>query len=520
MAASRGGLVPNQRCVRVGPYEAHPETGELLHEGRRVPIQRQPFQLLLVLLEQPGRVFTREELYARLWPPGTFVDFEHGLNTLVRKLRRTLRDSAHASRYVVTVPGRGYRFASGTEEVVAGGSTDPVEDAFDRARWLAHPPFVGRRAEIERLESSLARASEGRGGVALVTGEPGIGKTRLLDEVAARARRHTVLAGRCAQGDASAPYEPFAEAIAGWVHDCDPARLREIADATTWAVVARLAPAVRTKLGALEEVPALRPDEERMRLFGAVAEIVRGIAKREPILILLDDLHWAEPAALALFARLARIAAEMPMLLLGAYRDVEVDQAHPLARTIDLLANEVRFESMLLTGLGVQPIHSWLDLLSQGAFTEDVADQLFRTTNGNPLFLREILLEWEREGTFERGAGPEAIVVPESVRAVIARRLARLSSEARQLLACAFARARRVLDAQGARPLRAIADYDEALMHARRDRRGDRGRTRDLLDVAIRQFEAIGMPGWTERAGRLLREEPAAGAAHASPSRH
>src|SRR5262245_22870556 len=200
---------------RVGAYEVLADAGELLRDGRGVPIQRQPFELLVCLLERPGRVHTREELYARLWPTGTFVDFEHGLNTAVRKLRRALRDTPEAPRYVETVPGRGYRFIArveplpgATPEVV--GSPSP-----DRTALLDRPPFVDREPELGRLELHLRRARDGRGGLALVAGEPGVGKTRLLEEVMESARRADcrVLAGRCVQGEGVTPYGAFAEAL-------------------------------------------------------------------------------------------------------------------------------------------------------------------------------------------------------------------------------------------------------------------------------------------------------------------
>src|SRR6185295_5453839 len=103
--------------VRFGSYEVRTNTGELLRDGRRVPIQHQPFALLMCLLEQPGRIVERKELYARLWHTGVFVDFEHGLNTLVRKLRRALSDPPDQSEYVETVAGRGYRFVGVIESV-------------------------------------------------------------------------------------------------------------------------------------------------------------------------------------------------------------------------------------------------------------------------------------------------------------------------------------------------------------------------------------------------------------------
>jgi DNA-binding winged helix-turn-helix (wHTH) protein len=102
--------------MRFGPFTIDVRTGELFREGRRIPIQRQPFEVLVALLERPGEVVTRSELRTRLWGTTTFVDFERGLNTAVRRLRRALGDDRKNPRYVETVPGQGYRFVIAAAE--------------------------------------------------------------------------------------------------------------------------------------------------------------------------------------------------------------------------------------------------------------------------------------------------------------------------------------------------------------------------------------------------------------------
>ena len=128
--------------MRFGPYEADPSTGELKKDGARIPLQDKPFQILVLLLRRPGELVTREDLRAQLWPADTFVDFEHGLNTAVKKLRQALDDSADTPRYVETLPRRGYRFIAAVQGAPAGApAIVPPSTSPARAGW--HPHAAG-----------------------------------------------------------------------------------------------------------------------------------------------------------------------------------------------------------------------------------------------------------------------------------------------------------------------------------------------------------------------------------------
>jgi cholera toxin transcriptional activator len=125
--ALRRAAVPAR--YRFGLYEADPRTGELLREGRKIKLQEQPFQVLLALLERPNEIVTREELRLRLWPSDTFVDFDHGLNTAINKLRDALRDSASNPRFIETLARRGYRFLAPVESVDLTSAAEPIPTA-------------------------------------------------------------------------------------------------------------------------------------------------------------------------------------------------------------------------------------------------------------------------------------------------------------------------------------------------------------------------------------------------------
>ncbi len=147
------------RLVRFGVYELDLHSGELRKSGARLSLQQQPLQLLSVLLEQPGELVTREELRKRLWPDDTFVDFEHGLNAAVKRLRDTLGDSADSPRFVETVPRRGYRFIAPVS--VPNGPAAPAESAAGRRRvgWVWMTVGVAVAAVIALSSWALRKSS-------------------------------------------------------------------------------------------------------------------------------------------------------------------------------------------------------------------------------------------------------------------------------------------------------------------------------------------------------------------------
>ena len=156
---------PQPRTLRFGPYEADLSTGELRRDGAKIALQDKPFQILALLVERRGQLVTREELRLRLWPADTFVDFEHGLNTAVKKLRQALDDSAEQPRYVETLPKRGYRFLAPVEgdghaAEAPGPRPEPAPDAERPARsrrtgWRGRAAWLAAVVVLAALASRL-----------------------------------------------------------------------------------------------------------------------------------------------------------------------------------------------------------------------------------------------------------------------------------------------------------------------------------------------------------------------------
>src|SRR5262245_43526096 len=300
-------------------------------------------------------------------------------------------------------------------------------DRDDPAAVLRHTPFTGRAAELARLERRLEEARVGRGGVAMLVGEPGSGKTRTLEEFVetARAQEALVLWGRCYEGEAARPYGPFAEALAEHVRRADPEVLR--ADLGPGAApLARLVPALKERLPDLPEPVRLQPAEEQTRLIDGVTQALLAMAARRPVVLILDDLHWADPGTVGLLRHVARFAARGCLLVLGAYRDVEIDRAHPLAEALGTLPRETTYDQLELAGLASAEVQTLVETLAAHEVPPGFVATITRETSGNPFFLRALLLHLVEEGTLVRGGErwntslpPDRLVLPETVRQVI-----------------------------------------------------------------------------------------------------
>jgi eukaryotic-like serine/threonine-protein kinase len=202
--------------------------------------------------------------------------------------------------------------------------------------------FVGRERDLGELWESLLQAADGHGSLVLVAGEPGIGKTRLADELAARTSSlgAGVRWGTCWEGEGAPAFWPWIQALREHAARRDPATLhRELGDGA--ADVARLVPGLAARVGELPPSPALEPDQARFRLFDAVAGLLKRAGETEPLLLVLDDLHWADRSSLSLLRFVARELRDARVLVLGTYRDVELGRS-PAAEPLAKLAGRAR----------------------------------------------------------------------------------------------------------------------------------------------------------------------------------
>jgi DNA-binding NarL/FixJ family response regulator len=302
-------------------------------------------------------------------------------------------------------------------------------------------PFVGREAELAALIADLDAAVAGSGGVVLLAGEPGIGKTRLAEELAAQAtaRGALVLWGRCWEGEGAPAFWPWVQVVRAYIQDGDPAALRREMGPGA-ADVAQVVPTLREHLPDLPAPPPIEPEAARFRLFDSLAAFLRAAAARRPLLLVLDDLHWADAPSLALLRFAGRELEGAGLLVVGIYRHTEVDQGHPLLATLADLTRGQHRRRLLVRGLDQRDVASFVALVGGVEPAPELAAAVHRQTDGNPFFVTEVvrlLASQDRLGHAEAGAPPLAAGLPEGVKAVVAERLGRLSDDCQRVLEAA-----------------------------------------------------------------------------------
>jgi tetratricopeptide (TPR) repeat protein len=284
----------------------------------------------------------------------------------------------------------------------------------------------------------LAATASGEGAVALVAGEPGIGKTRLLAELGSRARAAgwTVLSGRAYDSEGMPPYLPFVEALRSYVRSTSVERLRtELGPGA--AEFALLVPELRDLTPEPLSIPGASPEQQRYRLFESVCDVLDAAARggETGLLLTLDDLHWADPPTLRLLRHLARRLDRTPLLVV-AYRTVELDASIEFNECLAALAHEGSRGPLLLASLRLEETVALAESIAGGEVSGTVATAIQRATEGNPFFIGEVVRNLRAQGR-ELGhadATSCAWAVPELVRQVISARLARLQSSTIDLL--------------------------------------------------------------------------------------
>lgn len=279
--------------------------------------------------------------------------------------------------------------------------------------------FVGRLHELGSLQAGLDDALQGRGRLFVISGEAGIGKTRLADELDryARARGAKVLRGVCYEHEGAPAFWPWSQVAAALANG------HERTAGNAQLALSRLAPEV-------EDAPAAQPELARFRLFDGVTAHLRRAAARQPLVLVLDDLHWADKPSLLLLEFVAREMESQPILLLACYREFEAPLGHPLTQTLGYLLRLPITERLELRGLSPPEV---LELLHEAAGEADeaAASRIHADTNGNPLFIGEIVRLFAGSGHISPAAG---YALPRGIGDIISRRLQGLSVESRRML--------------------------------------------------------------------------------------
>jgi predicted ATPase/DNA-binding winged helix-turn-helix (wHTH) protein len=428
---------------------------EWVWQGERcLQLPPKAFAVLRYLVEHPSRLVSKAELLRAVWPD-TVVS-EWALTTCLREVRKALREKAQAPRYIETVHRRGYRFIGAVAAAAAPVSNCklrvPSSDTQDSALRTQPSVVVGREAELEQLHNWLDKALGGERQLVFVTGEPGIGKTTLveafLEQQVAADGNVWIGQGQCVEHYGTGEvYMPVLEALGRLCRGPGGERLTALLNqhAPTWLVQM---PAL-LDAAELESVQRKTAGATRERMLRELAEALEALTPEQPLVLWLEDLHWSDAATLEWLAFVARRRERARVLIVGTYRPVEMlAEDHPLQRVLHELYAHQLAQELRLRRLSEREVSNYLALrFPQSVFPTRLAEVLQQRTDGNPLFLTSLVQEllirqvlrqaddgrWEFHGTLaelERWT-------PESVRHVLTHQRERLAREEQRVLEAA-----------------------------------------------------------------------------------
>ncbi len=449
-------------------------------DGEKIGVPPKAFLVLRRLMQRPAELVTKSELLEAVWPDTYVTDIV--LNNAVGQLRQALGDNPKQPRFIETVHRRGFRWIGPVNAEAPSGSasTDTLHASFTlhAAEANTDTAFVGRTESLAELARCYARAAAGQRQLVLVSGEPGIGKTTLVDQFAAslvtqgsslatrrsslarsagkalpqannepRATSNVLLArGQCIETyGAGDLYRPLREAVEQLLRD---------GGEETRAVFRKHAPSwflSIPELASAAELEELRRSVITTKSESAQRELERAIeaaSAERPIVLVLEDLHWSDPATVTLLWALAARREPAKVLIIGTYRSADaIALQHPITRLKHELTAKRQCVELALDGLQSDSVVAFLDRhYARHELPGGLAARLHEQTAGNPLFLLNALADLERRGWLQEEDGvwrctvdldSVSAAVPESTRSLIAFRLDQLSPETAEMLEAA-----------------------------------------------------------------------------------
>jgi len=425
-----------------GDYRLHPTDG-LRRGSSDLHVTPKSLSVLSFLVGNAGRVVAKDELIRAVWRDVAVSD--SALTSCIKELRQVLRDDAKRPRFIETLNRRGFRFIASTSPAErfgdpGGAMPPPTTD---------HAPLVGRSEPLRRMSTMLSRASEGVRQEIFVVGEPGIGKTALVDgflrSVTHRPDAWRVTHGQCVEhyGEAE-PYQPLLDAVA---------RLCRQPDGEPFvAALRRHAPCWLAQLPSFQTPTEFRTLERRTagisseRMRRELMDALDAMASWAPIVICLEDVHWSDLSTLDWVAAFAARVERARLVLIATCRSAEVRaEHHPYRAMIDNLRVKGRCEELVLAGLPAADVGSLIAARFSAADgrLDRLGDLVHQHTDGNPLFVmnvlgdlvvRGVLAEQDGQWELREALGTVSFGVPEDVGRTITRQVERLNPTERRLL--------------------------------------------------------------------------------------
>jgi predicted ATPase/DNA-binding winged helix-turn-helix (wHTH) protein len=418
-----------------------PPTREVIAGGGvRETLEPRVMQVLVALAKRRGEVVSRAELIATCW--GGRIVGEAVIYRCIAAIRRL--GEKHGGFTLSTVARVGYRLDT------IGAPTRSIEPLpTPRARRAT---LIGREREMTDLGALLGALTRGAGGMALVSGEAGVGKTRLCDEAGERARRAGafVVKGRCYAGPTTEPYGPFIEILEAFIRTGILQDLR-VALGEDAPVLARLLPELSRRFPDVAIEPEPPREQRRRQVASALAGFFARAALSRPLVLILDDLHWIDEDTAYAIRHLGHRLGEAPIIVLGTHRDLEREMSAAFTEFLEECVRQRGVELLALKGLSQGQTADLVAALASRPFVRGKlvgpdppsaqVGAIYAATQGNPFFIEEVVRHLadenrllDADGCIRNDIRMEELGISEGVRIVITKRVGRLSDTARRLL--------------------------------------------------------------------------------------
>lgn len=423
-----------------GPFSIEPQNARLRSHHQVLSLTPKAFAVLDYLVESAGQLLTRDTIFAQVWP--TTVVTDAALTVCIREIRNVLGDDAKNPRYIETVQKRGYRFICETYNRPDTFENNPKTSTF---RYSDHS-IVGRDRPLRQMKQCVETALSGKRQLVFVTGEPGIGKTTLVDAFMRQTLQSTepmVAKGHCIEhyGTGEA-YLPLLDAIGGL-------GLKEGHAFTE--ILARYAPTW------LEQLPALwtsldspgpqarSADIHQQRMLREITEALEVICEKRLLILILEDLHWSDHATIDLLSFVARRSHPVNLLIVATYRPADADrQNHPVKNLKQDLQPRDRCTSIPLEFLNQQHIVNYLSAIFPGHyFPRQFPDLIHQHSDGNPLFMVNLLKYLQNADCLKKVDGQWLLVkkltaqdrcMPDDIQLMVNQQIEQLDRESQTLL--------------------------------------------------------------------------------------